>query len=683
MPRVPLSFVLSSSDRAAAPRRLCALLLALGATLALVPKVQAAPAMQAFESEQALQEGFQAWRERVLATQRARRAALSQGAGSNLMLSMAGAQQGGPAAAAPTTKMAADAMPSAAPPGTPEAEAAADGITNVQTAGVDEGGIVKRAGDHLVILRRGRLFTVRVGGDALAPVAMVDAFAPGTDPRGAWYDELLVSGSTVVVIGYSYQREGTEIGLFELGRDGSLRHQATWHLRSGDYYSSRNSTSRLLGNQLIFYTPLALNPAQPSWPTPGVRRWRPSLPGGFKTLLPATRIYRSDDVWEGDEALMLHTVTRCEIQGAELSCQSSAVLGPPGRVFYVSGGSVYVWTTRHRGWGVPGAARSDERAASAVFRLPLNGATPTALKTTGAPVDMLSFLEDADGHLNVLLGSDGNGEGMWGAEQARGRAMALLRVPLTAFGDGSQAATRAHYRRLPPAPPGPLHNRYVGSWLLWGGAGGRQAYALPLNSDRGPVVLNPGHGIERIEALGGHAVLVGQRQQDLVFTAARLSARDARLAGRFVQSEARSSESRSHGFFYRPTGEEEGLLGLPIVGSGEPAPEGEPSATLRRPRAQAGVVFLRHRQLDFAPLGTLDASEGRPADDRCRASCVDWYGQSRPIFLGERVFALLGYELVEGQLSGSQRDGREALVERRRIDFGPKLAARDRYSPFQ
>ena len=55
-------------------------------------------------------------------------------------------------------------------------------ITNVQTAGVDEGGIVKRAGDHLVILRRGRLFTVRVGGDALQPAAMLDAYAPGIDP---------------------------------------------------------------------------------------------------------------------------------------------------------------------------------------------------------------------------------------------------------------------------------------------------------------------------------------------------------------------------------------------------------------------------------------------------------------------------------------------------------------------
>src|SRR6185503_12065995 len=40
------------------------------------------------------------------------------------------------------------------------AEAAADSVTNVQHAGVDEGGIVKLHGEHLVILRRGRLFTV-------------------------------------------------------------------------------------------------------------------------------------------------------------------------------------------------------------------------------------------------------------------------------------------------------------------------------------------------------------------------------------------------------------------------------------------------------------------------------------------------------------------------------------------
>ena len=95
-----------------------------------------------------------------------------------------------------------------------------DSITNVQHAGVDEGGIVKRHGDYLVILRRGRLFTVKVGDNDLAPVSVADAFGSGIDPRGAWYDEMLISGSTIAVIGYSYARGGTEIGLFEISPRG-------------------------------------------------------------------------------------------------------------------------------------------------------------------------------------------------------------------------------------------------------------------------------------------------------------------------------------------------------------------------------------------------------------------------------------------------------------------------------
>ena len=85
----------------------------------------------------------------------------------------------------------------------------AESITNTQHAGVDEGGIVKLHGDHLVMLRRGRLFTLAVGHGALDPISTIDAYGPGMDPDGTWYDELLVSDDTVVVIGFSYARGGT------------------------------------------------------------------------------------------------------------------------------------------------------------------------------------------------------------------------------------------------------------------------------------------------------------------------------------------------------------------------------------------------------------------------------------------------------------------------------------------
>jgi hypothetical protein len=43
---------------------------------------------------------------------------------------------------------------------------------------------------------------------------------------------------------------------------------------------------------------------------------------------------------------------------------------------------------------------------------------------------------------------------------------------------------------------------------------------------------------------------------------------------------------------------------------------------------------------------------------------VDWYGNARPLFVGQRVFALMGYELVEGVLKDQR------IQEVRRVDFG-------------
>ena len=549
------------------------------------------------------------------------------------------------------------------------APGAADSITNVQTAGVDEGGIVKRAGDHLVILRRGRLFTVRVGGDQLQPVSMLDAYAPGTDPRGAWYDELLVSGDTVVVVGYSYARGGTEIGLFSLAPDGTLTYRATHHLRSHDYFSARNYASRLVGQQLIFYSPTVLHAWGPPWAQmmPAHRRWGgQALPGDFERILPATRVFRTDDEFDPGQPLALHTVTRCDLGGAGLQCQAQAVLGPVGRVFYVSAGSVYVWTQGPRRPGVVAEGREAlAQAGAAVFRLPLDGAMPTGLKAVGMPTDQLSFLEDRQGHLNVLLREQAGGEGLGGKPRGAGRT-ALLRVPLADFGDGSTSAQRHHYRRLPGPQAHGLQNRFVGDWLLWGA--GEQAWALRYAQDNSATELSPDHAVERIEAMGAHAVLVGNAGQELAFSAVRLARGSAAIEDVQRLPGLRQGESRSHGFFYRDTGADEGLLGLPVLGA---AGGSRRASTDADSRGGAAVVVLRQRSLAFTSLGELVAQSGRAVDDRCKASCVDWYGNARPIFMGDRVLALMGYELVEGQLRGS--GGSERIVERRRVDFVPRV----------
>jgi hypothetical protein len=553
----------------------------------------------------------------------------------------------------------------AAAPAAAAKEAVADkaeSVTNVQHAGVDEGGIVKVHGDYLVILRRGRLFTVRVEDRDLRPVSSADAFGPDVDPRGAWYDEMLISGSSIAIIGYSYARGGTEVGLFEISRGGQLAYKATYHLRSNDYYSSRNYASRLIGTKLVVYSPHHLSPwaADPYAAFPAMRRWRPgATPAEFKRIAPATRIYRTDEPLDPFAGVALHSVSICDLAKPEMDCESTAVLGPPGRVFYVSRSSVFVWTTAWRR-GPQAAA-----PASAVFRIPLDGSAPSALKTAGSPIDQFSFHEGDDGMLNVLVRSHGRGDGMWAAEVNAGD-LALLRAPLASFSDGRDAVPADAYRALPRPAGYALQSRYVGPYLLYGGGTGwrrpqatTQSQVYAVRHANGDVYELPlVHAVDRIEALGKNALVVGSDGRDLHLTSVRL-ARLPVAADRYTRKDAAQGETRSHGFFYKPESDLDGLLGLPIVGGSEPA-----GRNLRK--TSAALLYLRNRGLSLSELGTLDAHPGEAErNDGCRASCVDWYGNSRPLFLRGRVFALMGYELVEGRV------GETRITEVRRVSFAP------------
>ena len=134
---------------------------------------------------------------------------------------------------------------------------------------------------------------------------------------------MLISGNTIAVIGYSYARGGTEIGLFDISRSGDLSYRATYHLRSNDYYSSRNYASRLIGSKLVFYTPLYLNPwrGNPYEQLPAMRKWGA---GEFRRIAPATRIYRSDEQLDPSQGMALHTVTVCDL--AEKTAQKRATI---------------------------------------------------------------------------------------------------------------------------------------------------------------------------------------------------------------------------------------------------------------------------------------------------------------------------------------------------------------------
>ena len=539
-----------------------------------------------------------------------------------------------------------------------------ESVTNVQHAGVDEGGIVKVHGNHLVILRRGRLFSVSISDGSLEPISNIDAFSPDIDPRRTWYDEMLISGDTIVVVGYSYERGGTEASLFHINSLGELAYQSTYQLRSNDYYSSRNYASRLIGTKLIFYTPLYLAwNADPLKGLPAVRKWHQGAkPDEFRRIIAATDVYRTQPSVTSDEETTLHTVTTCDLARGEFDCKAASVLGPPGRVFYVSPNAVYVWATDW--WNLLTTDGPHKQAASMLYRMPLDGSAPSALRVSGSPVDQFSFLETEDGRLDVLVRSDSAGDEMWRAERAAGD-VALLRVRLAIFSDGSDSATVSDYLTLPRVEGYGFQNRFVGDYLLYGSGSG-WGYPKPASrpqlflvrwTDGSNYQLTLEHGTDRIEQMGRDAVIVGADGKGLHFTSVDL-ADLPEVAGTYVRKGASQGELRSQGFFYKPDGEDAGTLGLPISVPTRPGYR-------HLFETSAAILFLHNVGGHFSEIGELYSHPEHAIDDACRASCMDWYGNARPLFVRDRIIALLGYELVEGRRQGDH------IAEMRRVSFVP------------
>jgi hypothetical protein len=256
---------------------------------------------------------------------------------------------------------------------------------------------------------------------------------------------------------------------------------------------------------------------------------------------------------------------------------------------------------------------------------------------------------------------------MWGPEVAAGD-VALMRIPLASFSDGSEAVPTSSYQALPKPEGYTFQNRFVGDYLLYGTGSG---WGAPENSKQ-PVLyvvrwssgatteLSLKHGVDRIEVMGSDAVVIGTDGKDLHFTSVALK-NQPQIADVYTRENASQGELRSHGFFYKPDGPNSGVLGLPVT---RPARPGYRHLI----ENSAGILFLRNDFLHFSEVGELAAKPEKAVDDACRASCVDWYGNARPLFLRGRVFALLGYELVEGTLENGR------IREVRRVSYEPRRA---------
>ncbi|HZW15928.1 MAG TPA: hypothetical protein VFF66_06700 [Brevundimonas sp.] len=522
--------------------------------------------------------------------------------------------------------------------------------------GVDAGDMARAVGDHLVILRRGRLFSISTAGDELRVVQSVDAFAPGAMALRDWTRQMFVVGDTVAVVAFSAARGGTEVSRFRVSPAGALSWIDTHQLHRGGSYDP--AEARVVDGQLIFYVssdPALEGGGDPLEALPTVGRWSPD-----RARMAGERMVDAGEVFVpaplmatgAGGRLSQVSVTRCDLAAEVFACDATVTLAPWTRQFHVARDAVYVWT------GTSGDEGPSDPGY--LFRIPHDGGRPGAVRVWGHPPrDSALGLTSGGDRLHVLVQPLTPGDAAFAREFADGDS-ALLRLPLARFGDGSRTAPLADYQFLPLDSDDFIRfAQVIEGNLLYvynpDDADGTQRVRLvtaPAEPDA-PTVFDMENGVYRLAPAGRDAVVTGAGA-GLPFNIVDLEAgSDPALGPTLLQAGVAEYETR-HGDFYHADpdapDEERGLLVLPVGRTLEPL----------------DLLFLRRDGDRLTEAGRLVAPRGVLPDDGCLASCAAWHRDSRPIFVGERIFALLAYDLVEGELTA---DGR--LREIRRLDFAP------------
>jgi Beta propeller domain len=581
--------------------------------------------------------------------------------------------------------------------------AAPTSITNVQESGVDEGDIVKLYDRFLIVLQDGRLFSVDTGrgGRAMRVVDRANVYRhPGAD---VWYDEILVHENRVVVTGFNYGEDSTEYSVFSISRDGRFTREGAYFISSDDYYDVENYATRLVGGALVIYTPLDISGAdaeldgdgRADWPM--VRRWLREedesvvLTTG-RPLFDARNIYRPI---QHTLEPTIHTISVCPLgsprAGDELACRSTAIVGPPARQFYVSPEHVYLWLwpqdedARGEAQRADCAARAGDAfltaGPSALYQIALDDAATRALFVRGGPSDQLGMEADSSDFRALAVWTDPQcwRDRGYGDETDQPVPLRFVSAPLALFSATPQAAPANLFTPLPAlSDDRALENRFAGGYLVYGGRSSWRSYApdedepwrperlvaVPSDNPSAARVFELAHNVLRIERVGDNAIATGYRgAAGLNVTLLDLGG-EPRLASSVLIPGRFETEGRSHAFNSAVGEDGAGLMGMPTA----------------QARGESGRWWWRSESSDVSfvsvdahgalrSVGPLIANENAQHPSyRCQVSCVDWYGNSRPIFIAGRVFALSGVELVEGKVEHG------AIIERGRVNLSAPLA---------
>ncbi len=580
-------------------------------------------------------------------------------------------------------------------------------MTNNQIKGVDEGSIIKQIGPHLIVLQDGRLFVADLMPGGTAGLKLTDrANVYRSENEDTWYDEMLVAGRNILVTGYSYNENATEFTVLNLSADGKITRNATFYISSEDYYSDTNFATRMINGKLVIHTPISL--AGQGWwdrlDPPTIREWRAEGEEGEREI-EGRPLFKASDIWRPVQRLvepMIHTVTVCDIgemrDGAKPDCTSTALVGSERHEFLVTEDAFWLWMSPSANEReqeidasfvqhmqeeicVEGSQRAElgDLTPGVLARLPIDGSRPSVAGVKGMPQNQFAMDKDQATFRALIDWRDGRCSTWDSPEKA---PLAFFDAPLTALRSELSEAPTARYVPLPSPGTSDYEARFAEKHLVYGARSGwgtsppdaseaprtqGRVTVVPVAMPQAAVALSVPHDVIRAERAGPYMALTGYRDSkglsvSLIDLRGSPKASDTLvLPGRF------ESENRSHAFNSRIDGDGAGLIGLPVITD---------SAEADRYWWWSQMSDLGYLETNAAGklsfAGTLNATRTDPDQPsrtgyECEVSCVDWYGNARPVFTGGRILALINTELVEGV----HENGR--MREIRRVDLTGKL----------
>jgi hypothetical protein len=343
------------------------------------------------------------------------------------------------------------------------------------------------------------------------------------------------------------------------------------------------------------------------------------------------------------------------------------VVGPWNRETYVTPDNYYLWLTadfheydqtREREDCVEGRDTFHKRGhPSAVYRLTLSRHSLTAVHTEGWPSDQFA-MEERDGDLWALVQRPPATCRSLDDDDT-GYPLALAKVPQERFAPRPESLSMSSYFRVPRIHnPWEQQTRFSRNHVLYGSTRSywdgdaetdltRQLTVVPLASPMRARQLVLPHGVTRIELFGENAVSFGHMPgSDFAVSSVSLR-RKPSIADTQVVPGVVESEGRSHAFNARVEYDGSGIFGLPVqdVAALHSRYWRETPVDVHFFTATAALNLDSARELSSNPALQRDSTAYS-----CEVSCYDWYGNARPVFFRDRIFALIGLELIEGAL---------------------------------